>query len=79
MGLHDARKAAQGEILTPRQTEVLQLIAEGHPNRKIASILNISAKTVENHRANLLQSLGLNSTAELIQYAIRQGIISLDE
>lgn len=65
--------------LTSRQSEVLQLIAEGHPNRKIASTLHISVKTVENHRSNLMQILGLSSTAELIQYAIRQGIISLDD
>jgi len=77
--VYDSDSKDQEEVLTPRQTEVLQLIAEGHPNRKIATILNISAKTVENHRANLLRSLGLNSTAELIQYAIRQKIISLDD
>lgn len=64
--------------LTARQREVLQLIAEGHPNREIASRLNISVKTVENHRANILKSLDLHSTADLTQYAIRVGIISLD-
>jgi len=67
------------ERLTSRQSEVLQLIAEGHPNREIASTLNISVKTVENHRTNLMKILGLNNTAELIQYAIRHGIISLDD
>ena len=65
--------------LTSRQYEVLQLIAEGHPNREIASRLNISVKTVENHRANIMKSLDLHSTADLIQYAIRKGIISLDD
>jgi len=65
--------------LTSRQYEVLQLIAEGHPNREIASRLNISVKTVENHRANIMRSLDLRSTADLIQYAIRKGIISLDD
>lgn len=78
-GGYDPDRKGKQEILTPRQMEVLQLIAEGQPNRKIASILNISAKTVENHRANLKQALGLDSTAELIQYAIRHGIISLDD
>lgn len=78
-GVYDPDRKGKQEILTPRQMEVLQLIAEGQPNRKIASILNISAKTVENHRANLKQALGLDSTAELIQYAIRHGIISLDD
>lgn len=65
--------------ITPRQREVLQLIAEGHPNREIASLLHISVKTVDNHRANLMGKLDLNSTADLIQYAIRVGIISLDD
>jgi DNA-binding NarL/FixJ family response regulator len=65
--------------LTPRQREVLQLIVEGHPNREIASTLHISVKTVENHRANLMQKLDLHSTADLTQYAIRKGIVSLDD
>ena len=65
--------------LTSRQYEVLQLIAEGHPNREIASRLYISVKTVENHRANIMKSLDLHSTADLTQYAIRKGIISLDD
>ncbi len=77
--LYDPKMESRQEILTSRQSEVLQLIAEGHPNRKIASILNISVKTVENHRTNLMQILGLNNTAELIHYAIRHGIISLDD
>lgn len=67
------------EKLTPRQREVLQLIAEGRANREIAAILHISVKTVENHRASLMKALDLHSTAELTQYAIRTGIISLDE
>jgi DNA-binding NarL/FixJ family response regulator len=77
-------KPAAGETkpleikLTPRQGEVLQMIAEGHPNRKIASRLNISVKTVENHRANIMQKLNLHSTADLTQYAIRKKIVSLD-
>lgn len=77
-------KPAEGETkpleikLTPRQREVLQLIAEGHPNREIASRLHISVKTVENHRANIMQKLNLHSTADLTQYAIRKKIVSLD-
>ena len=66
------------ELLSPRQREVLQLIVEGHPNREIASLLHISVKTVENHRAKILQTLELHSTAELVQYAIRNGIIQID-
>ena len=65
--------------LTPRQREVLQLIAEGHPNREIARILQISVKTVETHRENLLKRLGVHSTAGLTRYAIRMGLIQLDQ
>ena len=65
--------------LTPRLREVLQLIAEGRPNREIAAILHVSVKTVENHRARLMEALDLHSTAELTQYAIRIGVIRLDE
>lgn len=65
--------------ITPRQAEVLQLIAEGKPNRDIAPILNISVRTVENHRSNLLKILGLHTTADLVQYAIRNKMINLDE
>ena len=61
--------------LTPRQREVLQLIAEGHTTREMAVRLKISVKTVETHRANLMDKLDIYSTAELTQYAIQQGII----
>ena len=64
--------------LTDREREVLQLIAEGHPNREIAELLHISVKTVETHRANLMDKLDIHSTAELTQYAIRKGVISTD-
>jgi DNA-binding NarL/FixJ family response regulator len=62
--------------LTGRQREVLQLVAEGHSNKEIAAILNVSTKTVEFHKHNLMQSLGIRTTAELTQYAIRHGYIS---
>jgi len=61
--------------LTNREREVLQLIAEGHPNREIAEMLHISVKTVETHRAHLMDKLDIHSTAELTQYAIRKGVI----
>lgn len=64
------------ELLTPREREVLQLIAEGHTNRDISEILHISIKTVEVHRANLMKKLDLHSAAELTRYAIGKGIIS---
>ena len=64
--------------LTARETEVLQLIAEGLKNREIAELLFISIKTVETHRAHVMDKLGIHSTAELTQYAISKGIISSD-
>ena len=54
------------------------MIAEGHSNREIAGLLHISVKTVETHRANLMDKLDIHSTAELTQYAIRKGMISTD-
>jgi DNA-binding NarL/FixJ family response regulator len=65
-----------GDPLTPRQREVLQLIAEGSSTRAISKALNISPKTVEFHKNALMTALGLRTTAELTRYAIAQGIIS---
>ena len=62
--------------LTERQREVLQLIAEGHSSKKIASILGISVKTANFHRAELKKSLGVGSIAELAAYAARSGVVS---
>ncbi|GAD85639.1 response regulator [Nocardia asteroides] len=62
-------------ILTPREEEVLKLIAEGHSARDIAATLVISAKTVDRHRANILQKLGLRDRLDLTRYAIRAGLI----
>lgn len=74
-----ARTEDVDEKITPRESEVLQLVAEGHTNREIATILHISVKTVGNHRANFMRKLDLHSTADVTQYAIRKGIISLDD
>jgi len=63
--------------LTPRQREVLQLIAEGKGARSIASILNVSIKTVEFHRARIMEELDLHSVAELTKYAVSEGLVSL--
>ena len=63
--------------LTPRQREVLQLVAEGHTIKEVAAILNVSSRTVEFHKTNLVKVLGLSTTAELTQYAIRRGLVSL--
>jgi two-component system response regulator NreC len=72
-------KSGPDERLTPREREVLQLVAEGRTNREIAQVLSISVKTVEHHRANLMSKLDLYSAAELTQYAIRTGVIDIDE
>jgi DNA-binding NarL/FixJ family response regulator len=61
--------------LTPRQREVLQLVAEGRSAKEVAALLHISARTAEFHRARVLEVLGLQTTAELVQFAIRNGII----
>ncbi|MEV7422555.1 MULTISPECIES: response regulator transcription factor [unclassified Streptomyces] len=61
--------------ITPREEEILKLVAEGHTSKEIAGMLLISAKTVERHRANLLQKLGLRDRLELTRYAIRSGLI----
>ena len=63
--------------LTPRQREVLQLVAEGKGTKAIASILNISVKTVEFHKFRIMSELDLHSTAELIKYAISEGLVSV--
>ncbi|PYT14219.1 MAG: DNA-binding response regulator [Acidobacteria bacterium] len=64
------------ELLTKREREVLQLVAEGKSNKEVASLLNLSLYTVETHRTHILQKLNLHSVPELILYAVRKGIIS---
>ena len=64
--------------LTPREREVLKLIAEGHTSREIAEMLFISLKTVMGHRAKIMEKLGLHNRTELIKYAMRKGVLSLD-
>ncbi|HUD14517.1 MAG TPA: response regulator transcription factor [Terracidiphilus sp.] len=63
--------------LTPRQREVLQLLAEGKSHKEVAHILNISVKTAEYHKYAILDKLGLKTNAELVQYAVRHGIIAV--
>jgi DNA-binding NarL/FixJ family response regulator len=63
--------------LTPRQREVLQLFAEGRTAKEVAAVLKISPRTAEFHKARILEALGIQTTAELIQYAVRNGIISI--
>jgi len=64
------------DLLTPREREVLQLIAEGKSNKEVADMLNLSVYTVETHRGNLMEKLNLKGVPELILYAVRKGIIS---
>ena len=64
------------ELLTPREREIVQLLAEGKTNKDIANLLNLSVYTVDTHRGNLMEKLNLHSVPELILYAVRKGIIS---
>lgn len=64
--------------LTSRQREILQLIAEGHTNQQIASSLNLSIKTIETHRAQLMDRLNIRDVAGLVRYAVRAGLITAD-
>lgn len=63
------------ELLTEREAEVLQLLAEGKSNKEVAGVLQLSPYTVESHRANLMQKLNLHNTAEIVLYAVRKGVI----
>ena len=64
------------DLLTDREKEILQLVAEGKSNKEVANILNVSVYTVETHRTNLMQKLNLHNTAEIVLYAVRKKIIS---
>jgi DNA-binding NarL/FixJ family response regulator len=64
------------DLLTPREREILQLLAEGKTNKEVANILHLSVYTVDTHRGNILQKLNLHGVPELILYAVRKGIIS---
>jgi DNA-binding NarL/FixJ family response regulator len=73
-------RAREGELppddpLTPRESEVVKLIAEGHSSKQIAELLIISDKTVERHRANVLEKLGMRDRVDLTRYAIRRGLV----
>jgi len=73
------RRVREGELpldpLTPRETEVIKLVAESYTNRQIAEALVISEKTVDRHRANILEKLGMRDRVELTRYAIRNGLV----
>jgi DNA-binding NarL/FixJ family response regulator len=65
-------------VLTPKEREILQLLAEGSTSKQIASLLNLSARTVEAHRRHVMKKLNVHSVAELTKYAVREGITDLD-
>jgi DNA-binding NarL/FixJ family response regulator len=67
--------AGPDEPLSPREQEVLKLIAEAHTNKEIAETLHLAEKTVESHRANILRKLGMRDRVELVRYAVRRGLI----
>jgi len=67
------------ERLTPRQREVLQLVAEGHTTQEIARMMNLSVKTVETHRTQLMERLDIHDIAGLVRYAVREGLVILEK
>jgi DNA-binding NarL/FixJ family response regulator len=69
----------QLEQLTPRQREVLALTAQGFSMKEVALMLNISVKTVESHRSNLMERLDLHNVPRLVHYAIKAGLINLED
>ncbi|HYM07633.1 MAG TPA: response regulator transcription factor [Terriglobales bacterium] len=72
-----ALKGDRDQHLTPRELEILQMIVEGKSNKEIATALELSANTVAVHRANIMDALGIHKTAELVVYAIRNGLVNL--
>ena len=71
-------KSSTGDVLTPRQREILQLIAEGKSTKEIAALLNVSVKTVETHRTQLMNRLDIHDIAGLVRYAVRTGLVTAD-
>jgi DNA-binding NarL/FixJ family response regulator len=72
--MHTEDQEGPREPLTPREQEVVKLIAEAHTNAQIADVLHLAEKTVESHRANVLRKLGMSDRVELVRYAIRRGL-----
>ena len=70
-------ESAVGDLLTSREREVIQLLAEGRTSKEVAMTLNLSVKTAETHRTNLMRKLGLHSVADLTRYAVRNGIVQV--
>lgn len=74
---HESLKGERSAGLTPREVEILQLICDGKSNKEIAAQLDLSANTVAVHRANIMDALGIHKTAELVVYAIRNGLVNV--
>jgi len=72
---NEANDASTAQALSGREREIVQLLAEGNSNKDVARALNISVKTAETHRSNIMRKLGLGSLPELVRYAIRNNII----
>jgi DNA-binding NarL/FixJ family response regulator len=70
--------ASEENHLSPREREVLQMVAEGHSSKQISGLLNVALKTVENHRANLMAKLDMHDVASLTRYAARRGMVALE-
>jgi len=68
----------ESDRLSPRQVEVLKLIAQGHSTKEIARVLQVSIKTVETHRTRLMQQLDIHDVASLVRFAVREGLVSTD-
>jgi DNA-binding NarL/FixJ family response regulator len=77
LSLEDNLKGERNSGLTAREVEILQLICDGKSNKEIAAQLNLSANTVAVHRANIMDALGIHKTAELVVYAIRNGLVNV--
>jgi DNA-binding NarL/FixJ family response regulator len=74
---HEPRVADSADVLTPRQREILQFLAEGHSAKEIAAALSISPRTVEFHKYQMMETLGLHTNAELVHFAIKHGIVTI--
>ena len=78
VGQLNQEKSAPTKTLSPREREILQLLAEGKSSKDVASLLHVSEKTVHSHRQNIMEKLNLHSIAELTKYAIREGITTVE-
>jgi DNA-binding NarL/FixJ family response regulator len=74
---HDEDDPSGQDVLTPREREVIQLVAEGKTTKEVATALSLSVKTAETHRTNLMRKLDLHSVAALTLYAVRNGIVQI--